>query len=449
MNQKTIPIASVPPNPADYRPTDVAQYYEKSVLELEKKKVWPKVWLIACREDEVSRLGDFVTLEIADESILIVRAEEGVQAYYNVCQHRGRRLKDGCGNTGKSIRCQFHGWRWNLDGSIAHVTDADDWEGQANCAHADLALPQLRLETWGGWYWVTMDPDIEPLLDFLAPIPEIFAHHELENCHRAWYQSVVFPCNWKLALDAFNEGYHVEATHSQIARYGRPKSLSKAFGKHGWFGYPAYLQKFNAAQSDAGKDTKPIDYRKLMIQREEERANWLHALVSDYALKAVRRLLDEVPETASYPEVVAAYGRMHREEMEKAGARWPADLTREDIERAGTSWHVFPNTVFLPSVDGALWYRARPNGDDVNSCIYDIWWLQRYPQGGQPDVVNEFYPSVEAFTGKNPFLEQDFANLAAVQKGVKSAGFSGARLSPVQEVAIMNFHRVLQEYLRA
>jgi phenylpropionate dioxygenase-like ring-hydroxylating dioxygenase large terminal subunit len=422
---------------------DVSDYYLHELLPLEKAKLWPKVWLIACREEELKVEGDYVVLDIADESILLVHDGNAPRAFYNVCQHRGRRLKEGSGNTGKLIRCLFHGWRWSIDGQLNHVTDRDDWDGVEGCGDADLALPALRLESWGGWHWVSMNPEIEPLLDFLAPIPEFFAHHEIEGTRRAWYQSVVFPCNWKLALDAFNEGYHVEATHSQIAKYGRPKSLSRALGDHGWFGYPAYLQKFNPATAPAGA----ADFRKLLIRREEERNEWLHALISEYSLKAVHRLLDDLPEFATYPEVVTRYAALHREEMANAGVKWPDKLVPEDIERAGTSIHIFPNTVFLPSVDGMLWYRARPNGDDPNSCIYDIWWLQRYPEGKEPLVQHEFYPSVEAFKGVNPFLEQDFANLAAVQRGIKSRGFKGARPSPVQEVAISNFHRALHSYL--
>jgi len=409
---------------------------------MEKERLWPKVWLIACRQEEVQKPGDYVVLDIADESIIVVRDEKEVRAFYNICQHRGRRLKEGCGNTGKMLRCAFHGWRWHTDGRIAHITDRDDWDGRPACADADVGLKPVRLEAWGGWYWVTMDPDIEPLLDYLAPIPEIFQHHELENCRRAWFQTVVFPCNWKLALDAFNEGYHVEATHSQVMRYGRPRSVSKAFGKHGWFGYPGYAQKFNAAAA-----TTQVDYRKLLIEREKERDEWLHALVSPHALKASRRLLDELPESASYAEAMAAYKRFHEEEARAAGVPWPEQLTPADVERAGISWHVFPNTVFLPSTDGALWYRARPNGDDPNTCLYDIWWLQRYPEGEEPKVEHEFYPTTESYRGKNPFLEQDFSNLAAVQQGVKSRGFAGARTNPVQEVAISNFHRVWTEYM--
>ena len=82
----------------DFLPKD--SYLSREWLEAEKQKLWPKVWQIACRAEEVKQVGDYVTYNIADESIIVVRASEGrIEAFYNVCQHRGRRLAEGCGRT--------------------------------------------------------------------------------------------------------------------------------------------------------------------------------------------------------------------------------------------------------------------------------------------------------------------------------------------------------------
>ena len=119
------------------------------------------------------------------------------------------------------------------------------------------------------------------------------------------------------------------------------------------------------------------------------------------------------------------YRKLHCEEMESIGARWPENLTDADIARAGINWHIFPNQIVLPTPDGAQLYRARPNGDDPESCIYDVWWLERYGPGGEPPINHEYYPDIASFTGKNPFLEQDFDNLIACQAGMHSHGFRG------------------------
>ena len=440
------------PAGAPYAVTSAQHYFSREIAELEEQKLWPNTWLIACREQEVSKSGDFVTFDIGRESIVIVRTTEGqLKAYYNVCQHRGRRLKSGCGNTGKGIHCPFHAWRWNLDGALTYRPDNEDWDGYPLCSPEEVALNPVRLETWAGWVWVSMAESIVPLTEYLAPIPEILKNFEFEHCRIAWHKTIVFPCNWKLALDAFNEGYHVEGTHPQILKDGRPRSLSKAFGEHGWFGYPTFAEKFDDKTAAKGGVASPqsVDFRKALLCREEEQSEWLHALTSEYSIEAAKRLLTILPETASFAEVTAKHRELHRQVVEEAGAKWPQNLTREDQARAGTDWHMFPNTICLPHLDGALWYRARPNGDDVGSCLFDAWWIQRFPEGQEPPVTHDFYAKPEDFKGQNPFLEQDFANLIACQAGAPSRGFKGLKTNPVQEVAVSNFHRALRKYLFA
>jgi hypothetical protein len=137
---------------------------------------------------------------------------------------------------------------------------------------------------------------------------------------------------------------------------------------------------------------------------------------------------------------------LHKEELAERGVDWPQNLTPEAIARTGTDWHIFPNSIVLPTADSALWYRVRPNGDDPNSCVFDIWSLGRYAPGQEPTVEHGMTIGFENFRGKNPFLEEDFENMEAVHMGMKSRGWAGARVNPIQEAQIVNFHRVLHAY---
>lgn len=92
----------------------------------EGDRLWAKVWQAACRAEEIPNVGDYVTYDILDESIIVVRTEDGIAAYYNVCQHRGRRLTKGCGHTAK-FYCRFHGWTWDIAGKNTFALDRDDW----------------------------------------------------------------------------------------------------------------------------------------------------------------------------------------------------------------------------------------------------------------------------------------------------------------------------------
>jgi hypothetical protein len=155
--------------------------------------------------------------------------------------------------------------------------------------------------------------------------------------------------------------------------------------------------------------------------------------------------MTEVPEGTPAEKVYAKYFDFQKEEILKSGAAWPPRLSQADLW--STDWQIFPNTSVLPSVDGALWYRMRPNGNDPNSCIFDIWILGRYAPGKEPKVEQVIYEDYRQFKNKIPFLEQDFSNLVAVQKGMKSRAWRGARTNPVQEVSVYNLHRVLHMFL--
>ena len=102
----------------------VEPFVSRDYAEAEADKLWARVWQAACRLEEIPRVGDYVTYDIGEESIIIVRiSADEVRAMYNVCLHRGRRLTEGCGHTNQ-FYCRFHGWSWNIDGtnlSLIHI----------------------------------------------------------------------------------------------------------------------------------------------------------------------------------------------------------------------------------------------------------------------------------------------------------------------------------------
>lgn len=433
----------------DFVPRD--GYISRDYVQLEKERMWPKVWQVACRLEEIPNVGDYVTFDVIDESIIITRLTgDRIKAYYNVCQHRGRRLTSGCGHATK-FHCNYHGWQWNLDGSVLRVLDEDDWAGCPNMSREELALKEVLVDTWGGFVFINMDPKAEPLAQYLAPVPEITDCFEFEKMRYRWYKSVRLPCNWKVALEAFNEGYHVAATHPQILdTQGDDVTRSFAFGKHGMFGYPTATRLPGTPSPRTGKPI-PDDIRPGLVKFYQIMEDQLKAIFTDRDNEATKRLLTEVEPTQDQFLVLSKAMEFQREAAIKEGAGWP-DISFEQMGRAGTDWHVFPNLVFLLYPDGALFYRARPDGDNPDSCIYDIWSLKRYAPGQEPKLNREFYHGVDDWKTNTVenfglILSQDFNNMGQVQQGMKSRGFAGARTSPLQESAISNFHRELNEYL--
>lgn len=219
----------------DFVPKEV--YFDPDFARLEEQRLWPRVWQIACRLEELPTVGSFVTYDIVDDSILVVRTSESeIKAYHNVCPHRGRRLADGCGSARK-FQCAFHGWQFNLDGSPAVVVDRHDWGGCLN--DDEIRLREVRTGFWGGFVFINMDPGCEPLEKFLAPIDEYTSRFEFEKLRFRWYKSTIVPANWKTVLEFFNEFYHVQQTHRQLLPFTNDYSNSDGFGKHAAIWYPA------------------------------------------------------------------------------------------------------------------------------------------------------------------------------------------------------------------
>ncbi|MNF22404.1 Biphenyl dioxygenase subunit alpha [compost metagenome] len=439
--------------PKPVRPDFVPRegYLSKEYVQLEKERMWPRVWQVACRLEEIPNVGDYVTFDVIDESIIVTRLTgDKIKAYYNVCQHRGRRLTSGCGHAAK-FHCNYHGWQWNLDGSVLRILDEDDWAGCPNMSREELALKEVLVDTWGGFVFINMDPDAEPLAKYLAPVPEITDCYEFEKMRYRWYKSVRLPCNWKVALEAFNEGYHVAATHPQILdTQGDDVTRSFTFGKHGMFDYSTATRLPGTPSPRTGKPI-PEDIRPGLVKFYQLMEDQLKAIFTDRDCEATKRLLTEVEPTQDQFFALSKAMQFQVEAAIADGAGWP-DISMEQMARAGTDWHVFPNLVFLLYPDGALFYRARPDGDNPDSCIYDIWSLKRYAPGKEPKLEREFYHGVDDWKTNTVetfgmILNQDFQNMGQVQQGMKSRGFSGSRTNPLQESAISNFHRELSEYL--
>jgi phenylpropionate dioxygenase-like ring-hydroxylating dioxygenase large terminal subunit len=433
----------------DFVPKD--SYLSREWLQLEKERLWPRVWQVACREEEVPQIGDYVTFEIADESIVIVRtAADTLKAFFNVCQHRGRRLVSGCGHISK-FHCRFHGWQYHLDGSVARILDADDWRDCPDFDEQTLRLKEPRIDTWGGFVFINMDPQAESLHTYLQPINEVYGPYEFEKMRYRWYKSIKLPCNWKVALEAFNEAYHVYATHPQLLdSFGDDETRSFVHGKHAMFGYYSATRLVGAPSSRTGKPV-PADLRPGIVEFFRTLDEQLAAVTTPRSYQAATRLLTEGSATSSPAELLSQVLQFQREAAIAEGAGWP-NISPEQMYRAGTDWHAFPNLIMLAAPDGLLAYRARPFKDDPDWCIYDIWSLVRYAPGAEPPLRREFYHSdtdwctdIEAKVGR--ILAQDVANMSEVQQGMKSRAFVGARTNPLQETPVSNFHRVLFEYL--
>ena len=429
----------------------VEAYISEEYARAEGDRLWSKVWQHAGRVEEIPNVGNYLTYDIGADSIVVVRsAPDTLKAFHNVCSHRARRLIDSppgahCAHGHKKgFVCGFHGWRYDLDGQCTFKLDEGDWKGALTPERTRLS--EVKVDTWGGWIFINMDPNCVPLREFLEPAASILDPFEFAKMRYKWRQWVVFDCNWKTAIEAFMEPYHVEGTHTQLLKYGQYYSYSKAHGLHGVSGFderdPSLKMKQSSTITRAGKGK---DARISTYELQREIYTTLNsASTTETLVNAAKRLVDELPEDAPAPEVIKHWLAAARADDAARGVIWPT-ITPEQMGAAGLAWSVFPNMSILQGITFALCYRARPYGDNPHQCIFEAYAIERYPPGGEPQTQ---WVQAEPTAEKWGFvLAQDFSNMAAVQKGMRSRAFRGTLPNPHQERKVTNFHRNLAQYM--
>lgn len=416
-------------------------YIDKQYAAEEKEKLWMKTWQVACREEEIPRVGDFYTYDILGESIIVIRsAENEISAYFNACPHRGRQLLEGCGHT-KRIFCKYHGWQWGLDGENTKILAKENW--QDSLTDDNTRLTTVKTGRFGGFVFVNPDENPEPFDDFLAGMKDILEPLGLEEQRYKWRKWMYFPCNWKVATEAFIESYHAATTHPQVVQFGGSAvTVSSHHGRH------SNMMIQNAAGGGIGTNidaSKSGDFRAIYRKSINQAAETVKANYTDSLLEAADKVFDVLPETATPAEVIQMVPKLAEEIDAKKGISWP-QLEPNHMQKVGINWHVFPNVVILPARTYMLGFRFRPNGNDPDSCIFEVFTLERFAKDQEPKPENEFTPE----TTKEAWcllLEQDFSNMPFVQKGMHSKAFKGPRPNPLQERGIIHFHNNLASFM--
>lgn len=191
-------------------------YTSQDIAKTERERLFGNVWLCVGRTDQVEKPGQYLTLEVANEPILVVRGEEGkLRAFFNVCRHRAARVMTAeCGETDR-LRCPYHGWTYDLSGRLRGVPEFDGVDG---FQREQNGLPAIHVETCGPLVFVHMGTPDQSLQNFLSPMSERLAPYRLDTLKCVARKEYILQCNWKVFVDNFLDGgYHVNAIHPSLA----------------------------------------------------------------------------------------------------------------------------------------------------------------------------------------------------------------------------------------
>ena len=169
------------------------------------------------RIEAAQRPGDYFTCEVGGEPLIVTCGLEGeLRAFYNVCQHRAGPVAAGKGNR-KSLQCKYHGWTYGLDGRLL---TAPEFEGVQGWCKEEVCLPPVRVEAWGLFIFVNLDPEAAPLGQTLGTIPHEVARQgfDINNMGLIERRDYLVTCNWKVYIDNYLEGYHIPIAHPGLFR---------------------------------------------------------------------------------------------------------------------------------------------------------------------------------------------------------------------------------------
>jgi len=202
-------------------PIPAARYCDPAFFALEREHVFGKNWLFVAHIDELPEAGDAILLDQLPLPLLLVRGSDGrIRAFYNTCRHRGAPLlKEPHARVKTRLVCQYHSWSYDLEGRLCGVPDSENFK---NLDKGCLALGAVRCDTWAGLVFINLNRNARPLREFLAPImrtvDEEIGDGAADSQSRFVRKSVArLRGNWKLAIDANIETYHVNTVHPGLA----------------------------------------------------------------------------------------------------------------------------------------------------------------------------------------------------------------------------------------
>ena len=392
------------------------RYTSAEYQRLEWERMWTKVWLLGCRLDDIPEPGDYQVTTIGKEEILLVRQKDGgVAGFYNVCLHRGNRIMAGSGHA-ETFKCQYHFWEYGLNGEFVNIPDLETFpQGAPPCK----GLRAVKCGVWNSFVWFTLNPDAEPLAEYLNPMPAHLGPYHFDRMVKVMDVTAEWDCNWKASVDAFNEAYHVQGIHPELLYFIDDKDVQiDLYGRHN-----RYLVPF-ATISDRVAETTEIPHLIKAVMT----AAGMNPADFDGRVTEVRKALQ-------------AFKRAN-------GAAMGLDYSDLNDDQLTDDYHynIFPNLTLNTHADDLMLFRQRPHRSDPNKMFFDVMLFRLLKAGEDvpPKPRHEQFRHGERSLGL--VIDQDAYNLPGVQAGMNSDSFPGLWLSD-QELRIRHFHSVLESYV--
>lgn len=333
-------------------------YTSPDFAKQEQQQVFAKDWLCAGRADALKEAGDYLTMTIAGEPVIVLRDHDGqLRAMSNVCRHRMSTLLEGRGHV-RAIVCPYHAWTYNLDGTLRGAPAMT--ANEAFCKDK-IALPTVRVENWMGWIMVTMNPEAPPPQVALADVEKLVGHLDMGAYVETFRETFRWNTNWKVLAENFMESYHLPVCHS--GTIGGTVDLMKMTCPEGTLAFNYHYIVKN--------DTVPLALahpKNTTLQGDDRRITWLLAIYPSLMITLTPGYFWYLALTPQGPDQVDVLfgGGMSPDWMADPSA--PANLAavkalldEVNVEDKGCVEKVYRGLVAGMSTPGPLSHLERPN----------------------------------------------------------------------------------------
>ncbi len=351
-------------------------YHSPALLELEKQHIFREHWQIACHVSDIPEAGNYITLDIVGERALILRDQGGtVKAFHNICRHRGSRLvADESGTCRNALVCPFHGWVYNLDGTLRGAARPRSFPPMDK---NEFALRTIECEVWMGFVFIRFAPGPQPsVAEMMRPFEAELSHYRpAEMVPVGEIHTQETPVNWKSVRDVDNEGYHVAMAHPALQDLYGSTYYDEPF-------VDGLCRSFATFNPHAGRRWSVGRYVKIAPENtalpEYLRKAWIYFGIFPNAVIAVTpeslQFYQEFPITVGRTMLRSAVYRYRDETREQAAARYLAaridrDTQSEDVQLTIWSNEAMTSAAFPGFYLSDLEYGVRTHHDHLRKVL--------------------------------------------------------------------------------
>lgn len=417
-------------------PTD--RYTSSEFVARERQAIWMRVWQVVGREDEFVAAGAFKEYRIFDQSFVVMRGKDGgLRGFVNVCRHRGNPLFTGQGQAKQRIVCQYHLWSYDQQGALR------------GCSKPEIdkdayGLLEVRVDTFAGFVFLNPDPDAAPLRDFLGEdVIGILEPYHLDQMTTVLDVREALDCNWKVVMDAFEEGYHVSGIHPQLLRVlviDPTKTRYRFLDRHS-----VAVAPFEVAHVEGMGPDKQVEG---IMELPETFPGVVRMLPRFTELVDRHRSADGV---LTFPDGVTGRTLLQqatRDTLSRDGLDVDGLTDAQMSDNHG--WVLFPNFFMTIRAGEATVIMSTPHPDgDPNRCLWHITSFMWLPPEHRTAFAAELIDVQEPGSFKYfEALQQDYDQMPRQQIGLRNDRLDHMALVN-EEVVIAHYHSVIDRYLAA